>query len=102
MGAHPPRIPPTGFFGVGARPMCAGASSRSTALDDNSLFCAVREACRAIKVQLRVVIEAITQADTGLLFGYLGHYFTARAPASRRLVHQQNKLLLFVDFKTRN
>ena len=63
MGAHPPRIPPTGFLGLGGTPTCAGASSRSTALDDSSRFCVVRVACRAIKVQLRV--EAITRTLCG-------------------------------------
>jgi len=73
MGAHPPRIPPTGFLGLGATPTCAGASSRSTALDDSSRFRVVRVACRAIKVQLRVTVEAITRILwVGHCIGYLG------------------------------
>lgn len=63
--AHPPRIPPTGFLGLGGTPTCAGASSRSTALDDSSRFCVVRIACRVIKVQQRVAVEAITRNFVG-------------------------------------
>ena len=72
MGAHPPRIPPTGFLGLGGTPTCAGASSWSTALDDSSRFFVVRVACRAIKVQLRVAVEAITRDSVGHSLGYLG------------------------------
>lgn len=77
MGTHPPRIPPTGFFGLGATPMCTGASSRSTELDDSSRFCVVRVACRAIREQLRVAVVAITRALWWVNNQYLGSVISA-------------------------
>jgi hypothetical protein len=77
-------MPPTGFLGLGGTPTCAGACSRSIALDDSSRVCVARVACRAIKVQLRVAVEAITRnysVGHSVISSpvYFGNYFAARA-----------------------
>lgn len=58
-GFYPPRIPPTGFLGLGVTPTCEGASARRTALDDSNRVCVLRGAFRAIKAQLRTTVMGI-------------------------------------------
>lgn len=70
MRVYPPRIPPTGFLGLGATPTCVGASARRTLVEDSDRVCVVRAAFRAIKAQLRADVEAI--ADLSL--GHLGRH----------------------------
>ncbi len=59
MRVYPPRIPPTGFLGLGATPTCVGASAWRTALNDSDRVCVARAAFRAIKAQLRAAVGVI-------------------------------------------
>lgn len=73
MRVYPPRIPPTGFLGLGATPTCVGASARRTLVDDNDLVCVVRTAFRANKAQQRADVETILVfAVADLSLGHLG------------------------------
>ena len=73
---YPPRIPPTGFLGLGATPTCVGASARRTLVDESDRVCVVREAFRAIKAQLRADVEAILAfADADLSLGQAQNEF---------------------------
>lgn len=75
MRVYPPRIPPTGFLGLGATPTCVGASARRTLVDDSDRVCVVRAAFRAIKAQLRADVEAILAfAVADLSLGHLGRH----------------------------
>ena len=75
MRVYPPRIPPTGFLGLGATPTCVGASTRRTLVDDSDRVCVVRAAFRAIKAQLRTDVEAIfVFALADLSLGHLGRH----------------------------
>ena len=75
MRVYPPRIPPTGFLGLGATPTCVGASARRTLVDDSDRVCVVRAAFRVIKAQLRADVEAILAfAVVDLSFGHLGRH----------------------------
>ena len=90
---HPPRIPPTGFFGLGATPTCVGAASRRTELNDSDRVCVVRGAFRAIKAQLRATVGAILLLlDPRPSVGTDGTEFPARAldyDATRHFCCQQ-------------
>jgi hypothetical protein len=59
LSVYPPRIPPTGFLGLGATPTCVGASARRVLVDDSDRVCVGRAAFRAINVKLRADVEAI-------------------------------------------
>lgn len=75
MRVYPPRIPPTGFLGLGATPTCPGASARRALLEDSDRICVARAAFRAINAQLRADVEAILAfADADFVLGHLGRH----------------------------
>lgn len=82
---YPPRIPPTGFLGLGETPTCVGVSTRRTLVDDNDRVCVVRAGFRANKAQRRANVETILAfAVADLSLGHLGRHerrtnFPARA-----------------------
>lgn len=77
---YPPRIPPTGFLGLGATPTCVAASARRAPVDDSDRICVVRATFRAIKAQLR--------ADVAAILAFAVADFVPRPSRSTRMVER--------------